>query len=36
LRAYQYWNDQLSRKTLEYRLDDNPLRAARAAIRHPL
>jgi membrane-associated phospholipid phosphatase len=30
LRAYQYWNDQLSRKTLEYRLDNNPPRAARA------
>jgi membrane-associated phospholipid phosphatase len=32
LRAYQYWNDQLSRKTLEYRLDDNPPRAARAFV----
>jgi membrane-associated phospholipid phosphatase len=30
LRAHQYWNEQLSRKTLEYRLDDNPPRAARA------
>jgi membrane-associated phospholipid phosphatase len=30
LRAYQYWNDQLSRKTLEYRLDNNAPRAARA------
>jgi membrane-associated phospholipid phosphatase len=30
LRAHQYWNDQLSRKTLEYRLDNNPPRAARA------
>lgn len=30
LRAYQYWNEQLSRKTLEYRLDGNPPRAARA------
>jgi membrane-associated phospholipid phosphatase len=32
LRAYQFWNDQLSRKTLEYRLDDNPPRAARAFV----
>jgi membrane-associated phospholipid phosphatase len=32
LRAYQYWNDQLSRKTLEYRLDNNPPRAARAFV----
>jgi membrane-associated phospholipid phosphatase len=30
LRAHQYWNEQLSKKTLEYRLDDNPPRAARA------
>jgi membrane-associated phospholipid phosphatase len=30
LRAYQYWNEQVSKKTLEYRLDDNPPRAARA------
>jgi membrane-associated phospholipid phosphatase len=30
LRAYQYWNEQLARKTLEYRLDDNAPRAARA------
>jgi len=29
LRAHQYWNEQLSKKTLEYRLDDNPPRAAR-------
>jgi hypothetical protein len=34
LRAHQFWNEQLSKKTLEYRLDDNPPRAA--AIRHPL
>ena len=32
LRAHQYWNEQLSRKTLEYRLDDNPPRAARAFV----
>jgi membrane-associated phospholipid phosphatase len=32
LRAYQYWNEQLSKKTLEYRLDDNPPRAARAFV----
>jgi membrane-associated phospholipid phosphatase len=30
LRAHQYWNEQISKKTLEYRLDDNPPRAARA------
>jgi membrane-associated phospholipid phosphatase len=30
LRAHQYWNEQVSKKTLEYRLDDNPPRAARA------
>ncbi len=30
LRAHQYWNEQLSKKTLEYRLDDDPRRAARA------
>jgi membrane-associated phospholipid phosphatase len=30
LRAHQYWNEQLAKKTLEYRLDDNPPRAARA------
>jgi membrane-associated phospholipid phosphatase len=30
LRAHQYWNEQLSKKTLEYRLDDDPPRAARA------
>src|SRR5262249_54011393 len=29
LRTHQYWNEQLSKKTLEYRLDDNPPRAAR-------
>jgi membrane-associated phospholipid phosphatase len=32
LRAYQYWNEQLSKKTLEYRLDDDPPRAARAFV----
>ena len=32
LRAHQYWNEQLSKKTLEYRLDDNPPRAARAFV----
>jgi membrane-associated phospholipid phosphatase len=32
LRAYQYWNEQLARKTLEYRLDDDPPRAARAFV----
>jgi membrane-associated phospholipid phosphatase len=32
LRAHQYWNEQLSRKTLEYRLDDNPPRAARTFV----
>jgi membrane-associated phospholipid phosphatase len=32
LRAHQFWNDQLSRKTLEYRLDDNAPRAARAFV----
>jgi membrane-associated phospholipid phosphatase len=32
LRAYQYWNEQLSKKTLEYRLDNNPPRAARAFV----
>ena len=31
LRAHQYWNEQLSKKTLEYRLDDPP-RAARAFV----
>jgi hypothetical protein len=30
--ADQYWNEQLSKKTLEYRLDDNPPRAARAFV----
>jgi membrane-associated phospholipid phosphatase len=30
LRAYQYWNEQLSKKSLEYRLDTSPPRAARA------
>jgi hypothetical protein len=30
LRAHQYWNEQLSKKTLEYRLNENPPRAARA------
>lgn len=30
LRAYQFWNEQLGKKTLEYRLDDNAPRAARA------
>jgi len=30
LRAHQYWNDQLSKKSLEYRLDASPPRAARA------
>ena len=32
LRAHQYWNEQLSKKTLEYRLDGNPPRAARAFV----
>jgi membrane-associated phospholipid phosphatase len=32
LRAHQYWNEQVSKKTLEYRLDDNPPRAARAFV----
>jgi membrane-associated phospholipid phosphatase len=30
LRAHQYWNEQLSKKTLEYRLDGDPPAAARA------
>jgi hypothetical protein len=30
LRAHQYWNEQLSKKSLEYRLDNSPPRAARA------
>lgn len=29
-RNYQYWSEQLSRKILEYHLDINPVRAARA------
>lgn len=29
-RNYAYWNDQLTRKLLEYRMDNNPPRAARA------
>ncbi len=32
LRAHQYWNEQLSKMTLEYRLDDDPPRAARAFV----
>ena len=32
LRAHQYWNEQLSKKALEYRLDDDPPRAARAFV----
>ena len=32
LRAHQYWNEQVSRKTLEYRLDGDPPRAARAFV----
>jgi membrane-associated phospholipid phosphatase len=32
LRAHQYWNEQVGKKTLEYRLDDNPPRAARAFV----
>jgi PAP2 superfamily len=32
LRAHQYWNEQLSKKTLEYRLDGDPPRAARAFV----
>jgi hypothetical protein len=32
LRAYQYWNEQLSKKSLEYRLDNNAPRAARAFV----
>jgi membrane-associated phospholipid phosphatase len=30
LRAHEYWNEQLSKKSLEYRLDSSPPRAARA------
>jgi membrane-associated phospholipid phosphatase len=30
LRAYQYWNEQIAKKTLEYRLDNDAPRAARA------
>jgi hypothetical protein len=30
LRAHQYWNEQLSKKSLEYRLEDDPPAAARA------
>jgi membrane-associated phospholipid phosphatase len=30
LRSHEWWNDQISRKTLEYRLDNDPPRAARA------
>ena len=30
LRNFVFWNDQISRKLMEYRLDDNPPRAARA------
>jgi membrane-associated phospholipid phosphatase len=30
LRAYQYWNEQLSKKSLEYRLAESPPRAAHA------
>jgi membrane-associated phospholipid phosphatase len=32
LRAHQYWNEQLSRKVLEYRLDADPPREARAFV----
>ena len=32
LRAHQYWNEQLGKKTLEYRLDNDPPRAARAFV----
>jgi membrane-associated phospholipid phosphatase len=32
LRAHQYWNEQVSKMTLEYRLDDDPPRAARAFV----
>lgn len=32
LRAHQYWNEQLSKKSLEYRLDENPPRAARSLV----
>jgi membrane-associated phospholipid phosphatase len=32
LRAHQYWNELLSKKTLECRLDTNPPRAARAFV----
>ena len=32
LRAYQYWNEQLSKKSLEYRLAESPPRAARAFV----
>jgi membrane-associated phospholipid phosphatase len=32
LRAHQYWNEQLSKKTLEYQLSDDPPRAARAFV----
>jgi membrane-associated phospholipid phosphatase len=30
LRAHQFWNEQLSKKSLEYRLESDPPRAARA------
>ena len=32
LRAHQYWNEQVSKKVLEYRLDADPPRAARAYV----
>jgi len=32
LRAHQYWNEQLGKKALEYRLDSDPPRAARAFV----
>src|SRR5215831_8407812 len=32
LRAHQYWNEELGKKALEYRLDSDPPRAARAFV----
>ena len=32
MRAHQYWNEQLGKKALEYRLDSDPPRAARAFV----
>ena len=33
LRAYQYWNEQIAKRTLEYRPDNDPPRAACAPMR---